>query len=120
MMRRSRVNSVWARQAATGELLSPRHVHEPSKHKPAYFFLLNPEVILKPPQPQAVSLRGYQQNAVKLRRALFFLLSDSVLRGFKATFYTKLPLFLALTYKTTNTAGANRTSGTRGLQGDLD
>lgn len=43
-----RVNSVLARQASTGELLSPRHVHKPSKHKPAYFFLLNPEVILRP------------------------------------------------------------------------
>lgn len=48
----SRVNSVWARQASTGELLSPRHVHKPSKHKPAYFFLLNPEVILRHPQTQ--------------------------------------------------------------------
>lgn len=47
-----RVNSLWARQASTGELLSPRHVHKPPEHKPAYFVLLNPEVILRHPQPQ--------------------------------------------------------------------
>lgn len=44
-----RVNSVvLARQASTGELLSPRHVHKPSKHKPGHFLLLNPEEILRP------------------------------------------------------------------------
>lgn len=105
------------RQASTGELLSPRHVHKPSKHKPASFFLLNPEVILRPDplSPNSVFFPPprISTNAIKLEGLcgfffccffVFFLRGDSILHAFKANFYSNLPLFLILTYKATNTA----------------
>lgn len=100
-----RVNSIPARHASTGELLSPRLVHKPSKHKPAYFFLLNPEVTLRPDPLSRNSgffpQWGYQQNGVKLEGLwVFFLLNGSILYAFRATFYTNLLLFLTLCSKT--------------------
>lgn len=136
-----RVNSVPARQASTGELLSPSHVHKPSKHKPASFFPLNPEVILRSDplghNSGFFSQSGYQQNTVKLEGLCFFyffLLSDSILHAFKASFYTSLPLFFASKLPKPQTLPPNTTReavkmqeltpvvpniGSRGFQGDL-
>ena len=110
------------------------------KHKPAHFFLLNPEVIPPPRTPQlqfSVFPRwGYQQTTLKLEGlCFFFLLNDSILHAFKATFlYKPAPIshFRSQNHKqaTPNTtreavtvqesASVAPDFGSRGFEGDLD
>lgn len=97
----------------TRELLSPSHVHKPSKHKPAYSFLLNPEVILRPDPLSYNSGCFPVRISTKHRKAGGFEvpLNDSILHAFKATFYTNLPLFFTLPSKATNTATKHNKRG---------
>lgn len=90
------------------------------KHKPAHFFLLNPEVIPPPRTPQlqfSVFPRwGYQQTTVKLEGLwyFFFFSLSSMTQSFmlsRPLFYTNLPLFLTLAPKTTNTDGKHNKGG---------